>query len=76
MEEAERRWTSSLPRGLHGETAEQRGFVVEEMRQRKQLGLTLRTLPEPSCEEGHGGPVGLQGSFRSGSFGLGPDDRL
>lgn len=25
MEEAERRWTSSLPRGLHGEIAEQRG---------------------------------------------------
>lgn len=26
MEEAERRWASSLHRGLHGETAEQRGF--------------------------------------------------
>ena len=28
MEEAERRWTSSLSRGLHGETAEERGFRV------------------------------------------------
>lgn len=44
-------------------------FVVEETG-------TLRTLPEPGCEEGHGSPVGLQVSFRSGSFGPGPDDRF
>lgn len=74
MEEAERRWTSSLSRGLHGETAEQRGFRGGGNKA-KETG-TLRTLPEPGCEEGHGSPVGLQVSFRSGSFGPGPDDRF